>query len=106
MTHYNLLRIFSINAILAKKQFVRVVVWAFPLRVGLSATSPRYAVAFPLQSLTWVKGFFTILRLHFDTRGFGCSPKLPAPRPARKSSPAFVRQPTLFKVVFYNIFYQ
>ena len=27
-----------------------------PLRVGLSATSPRYAVAFPLQSLTWVKG--------------------------------------------------
>ena len=49
---------------------------------------------------------FTILRLHFDTRGFGCSPKLPAPRPARKSSPAFVRQPTLFKVVFYNIFYQ
>ena len=32
-------------------------VWAFPLRVGLSATSPRYAVAFPLQSLTWVKGF-------------------------------------------------
>ena len=28
-----------------------------PLRVGLSVTSPRYAVGFPLQSLTWVKGF-------------------------------------------------
>ena len=28
-----------------------------PLRVGLSAASPRYAVGFPLQSLTWVKGF-------------------------------------------------
>ena len=27
-----------------------------PLRVGLSAASPRYAVGFPLQSLTWVKG--------------------------------------------------
>ncbi|MCS3129368.1 hypothetical protein NXW53_15670 [Bacteroides ovatus] len=27
-----------------------------PLRVGLSVTSPRYAVGFPLQSLTWVKG--------------------------------------------------
>lgn len=27
------------------------------------------------------------------TRGFGCSPKLPVPRPVRKSSPAFVRQP-------------
>lgn len=26
-----------------------------PLRVGLSATSPRYAVGFSLQSLTWVK---------------------------------------------------
>ena len=28
-----------------------------PLRVGLSVASPRYAVGFPLQSLTWVKGF-------------------------------------------------
>ena len=27
-----------------------------PLRVGLSVASPRYAVGFPLQSLTWVKG--------------------------------------------------
>ena len=27
-----------------------------PLRVGLFAASPRYAVGFPLQSLTWVKG--------------------------------------------------
>ena len=27
-----------------------------PLRVGLSAASPRYAVGFSLQSLTWVKG--------------------------------------------------
>ena len=27
-----------------------------PLRVGLSAASPRYAVGFPLQSLTWMKG--------------------------------------------------
>ena len=27
-----------------------------PLWVGLSAASPRYAVGFPLQSLTWVKG--------------------------------------------------
>ena len=26
-----------------------------PLRVGLSAASPRYAVGFSLQSLTWVK---------------------------------------------------
>lgn len=26
------------------------------LRVGLSVASPRYAVGFPLQSLTWVKG--------------------------------------------------
>ena len=106
-----------------------MVVWAFPLRVGLSATSPRYAVAFPLQSLTWVKGFslscactlahglfrpgvrFRPLRqaawpkpdigrkdkrntsVRAVTRGFVCSPKLPVPRPVRKSSPAFVRQP-------------
>lgn len=27
-----------------------------PLRGGLSAASPRYAVGFPLQSLTWMKG--------------------------------------------------
>lgn len=27
-----------------------------PLRGGLSVASPRYAVGFPLQSLTWVKG--------------------------------------------------
>ena len=31
--------------------------WGVPLRVGLSVASPRYAVGFPLQSLTWVKGF-------------------------------------------------
>ncbi len=29
--------------------------WGVPLRVGLSVTSPRRAVGFPLQSLTWVK---------------------------------------------------
>lgn len=40
------------------------------------------------------------------TRGFGCSPKPSVPSPVRKSSPVFVRQPTLFKVIFYNIFYQ
>ena len=100
-----------------------------PLRVGLSAASPRYAVGFPLQSLTWVKGLslsctctlahglsrpgvrFRPLRqaawpkpdigrkdkrntsVRAVTRGFGCSPKPPVPRTARKSSPAFVRQP-------------
>ena len=100
-----------------------------PLRVGLSVTSPRYAVGFPLQSLTWVKGLslscactlahglsrpgvcFRPFReaawpkpdigrkdirntsVRAATLGFGCSPKLPVPRPARKSSPAFVRQP-------------
>ncbi len=30
--------------------------WGVPLRVGLSVTSPRRAVGFLLQSLTWVKG--------------------------------------------------
>lgn len=30
--------------------------WGVPLRVGLYVTSPRRAVGFPLQSLTWVKG--------------------------------------------------
>ena len=100
-----------------------------PLRVGLSAASPRYAVGFPLQSLTWVKGLslsctctlahglsrpgvrFRPFRqaawpkpdigrkdkrntsVRAVTRGFGCSPKLPVPRPVRKSSPVFVRQP-------------
>lgn len=93
-----------------------------PLRVGLSAASPRYAVGFPLQSLTWMKGLslsctctLASVSDHFGrlhgrsrtsgrkdkrntsvravTRGFGCLPKLPVPPPARKSSPVFVRQP-------------
>ena len=100
-----------------------------PLRVGLSAASPRYAVGFSLQSLTWMKGLslscaYTLgtgcsvpasVSDHFGrlhgrsrtsgrkdkrntsvravTRGFGCSPKLPVPRPARKSSPSVGRQP-------------
>ena len=111
-----------------------------PLRVGLSAASPRYAVGFSLQSLTWVKGIspscactlahglsrpgvrFRPLRqaawpkpdigrkdkrntsVRAVTRGFGCSPKLPVPRPVRKSSPALRhgrldrrRQPTGFQ---------
>ena len=108
-----------------------------PLRVGLSVTSPRYAVGFPLQSLTWVKGFslscaytlahglsrpgvrFRPLRqaawpkpdigrkdkrntsVRAVTRGFGCSPKLPVPRPAQKSSPVFVRQPEADRLPIY-----
>lgn len=101
-----------------------------PLRVGLSAASPRYAVGFPLQSLTWVKGFslscactlahglsrpgvrFRPFRQaawpkpdigaegqteHIrPCRGHGASAvrrNFPCPRPARKSSPVFVRQP-------------
>ena len=35
------------------------------------------------------------------TRGFGCSPKPPVPRPARKSSPAFVRQPEADRALIY-----
>ena len=41
-----------------------------PLRVGLSAASPRYAVGFPLQSLTWVKGLSLSCTC---TLGTGCS---------------------------------
>ena len=100
-----------------------------PLRVGLSAASPRYAVGFPLQSLTWVKGLslsctctlahglfrpgvrFRPLRQaawpkpdigaegqtehirpcrHTGLRLFAETSRA---RPARKSSPVFVRQP-------------
>lgn len=100
-----------------------------PLRVGLSAASPRYAVGFPLQSLTWVKGLSLSCtctlgtgcsvpasvsdhsgRLHGRSRTSGgrtngTHPSVPShgasavcrnfpcPRPARKSSPVFVRQP-------------
>lgn len=110
---------------------------AVPLRVGLSAASPRYAMGFPLQSLTWVKGLSlsctctlgtgcpvpasvsdhsVILHgrsrtsgrkdkrntsVRAVTRGFGCSPKPPVPRPARKSSPAFVRQPEADRAPIY-----
>ena len=100
-----------------------------PLRVGLSAASPRYAVGFPLQSLTWVKGIslscactlahglsrpgvrFRPFReaawpkpdigaegqtehirpcRHTGLRLFAETSRA---RPARKSSPVFVRQP-------------
>ncbi|WP_270629445.1 hypothetical protein, partial [Parabacteroides distasonis] len=42
---------------------------------------PRYAVGFPLQSLTWVKGIGRKDKRNTSVRA------------ARKSSPAFVRQP-------------
>ena len=41
-----------------------------PLRVGLYPASPRYAVGFPLQSLTWVKGLSLSCTC---TLGTGCS---------------------------------
>ena len=79
--------------------------------VGLSAASPRYAVGFPLQSLTWVKGFHCLalapwrtgcpvpasvsdhsVRLHGRSRTSGRKDKRnTSVRAARKSSPAFVR---------------
>ena len=84
-----------------------------PLRVGLSVASPRYAVGFPLQSLTWVKGFSLscacTLAHGLSRPGVRFRPFRQAawPKPdigrkdkrntsvraARKSSPAFVRQP-------------
>ena len=84
-----------------------------PLRVGLSVTSPRYAVGFPLQSLTWVKGLSlscACTLAHGLSRPGVCfrpfrEAAWPKPdigrkdkrntsvRAARKSSPAFVRQP-------------
>ena len=84
-----------------------------PLRVGLSAASPRYAVGFPLQSLTWVKGLSQscacTLAHGLSRPGVRFRPfrqaAWPKPdigrkdkrntsvRPARKSSPVFVRQP-------------
>ena len=84
-----------------------------PLRVGLSAASPRYAVGFPLQSLTWVKGISLscacTLAHGLSRPGVRFRPFREAawPKPdigrkdkrntsvraARKSSPAFVRQP-------------
>lgn len=56
MTHYNLLRIFH-KCNPCQKAVCSGGCLGVPLRVGLSAASPRYAVVFPLQSLTWVKGF-------------------------------------------------
>ena len=84
-----------------------------PLRVGLSAASPRYAVGFPLQSLTWVKGLsqscaYTLAHglsrpgVRFRPFRQAAWPKPTSGRKdkrntsvraARKSSPAFVRQP-------------
>ena len=84
-----------------------------PLRVGLSAASPRYAVGFPLQSLTWVKGLslscaYTLAHglsrpgVRFRPFRQAAWPKPDigrkdkrntSVRAARKSSPAFVRQP-------------
>ena len=114
-----------------------VVIGAFPFGSGFPPSSPRRAVGFPLQSLTWVKGLslscictlahglfrpgvrFRPLRqaawpkpdigrkdkrntsVRAVTRGFGCSPKLPVPRPARKSSPVFVRQPEADRAPIY-----
>ena len=102
----------------AQKQFLRAVVWAFPFGSGfplqsltwvkgisLSCTCTlahglsRPGVRFrPLRQAAWPKPDIgrkdkrnTSVRA--VTRGFGCSPKPPVPRPARKSSPAFVRQP-------------
>ena len=101
-----------------------------PLRVGLSAASPRYAVGFPPAIPNVGERAFTVLRLnlghglsrpgvrfrplrqaalaeagHRGGRTNGTHPSVlshgasavrrnfPYPRPARKSSPAFVRQP-------------
>ena len=84
-----------------------------PLRVGLSVASPRYAVGFPLQSLTWVKGLsqscaYTLAHglsrpgVRFRPFRQAAWPKPTSGRKdkrntsvraARKSSPAFVRQP-------------
>ncbi len=96
MTHYNLLRIFPIH----KCNPCQKAVFAdgclgVPLRVGLSAASPRYAVGFPLQSLTWMKGL---------SLSYACTLAHGLFRPGVRFRP--LRQPTLFKVIFYNIFYQ
>lgn len=54
MTHYNILRIFhKCNPF--QKAVCSDGCLGVPLRVGLSVASPRYAVGFSLQSLTWVK---------------------------------------------------
>ena len=84
-----------------------------PLRVGLSPASPRYAVGFPLQSLTWVKGLslscaYTLAHglsrpgVRFRPFRQAAWPKPDigrkdkrntSVRTVRKSFPVFVRQP-------------
>lgn len=56
--------------------------WGVPLRVGLSVTSPRRAVGFPLQSLTWVKG---ALPFGFIFRNMGCFLHSVRSRPLRQA---------------------
>lgn len=57
--------------------------WGVPLRVGLSVTSPRRAVGFPLQSLTWVKG---ALPFGFIFRNMGCFLHSVRSRPLRQAA--------------------
>ncbi len=53
-----------------------MVIRAFPFRSGFPPPSPRRAVGFPLQSLTWVKGASPF---GFILRNTGCFPTASAP---------------------------
>lgn len=66
----------------AQKQFCGGI-GAFPFGSGFPPTSPRRAVGFPLQSLTWVKGASPF---GFIFRNTGCFPHSVRSRPLRQAA--------------------
>jgi len=60
-----------------------VVIGAFPFGSGFPPSSPRRAVGFPLQSLTWVKG---ALPFGFIFRNMGCFLHSVRSRPLRQAA--------------------